>query len=518
MNTNQNIQKVKELVEKVRDRMEEAPNEAIEYLAECDRIIESMPDDTAKGMLIAMVYQYYIQLEQMGYSDNGYIKVLEISEKVEGLRDIAVLNSNLGLIYSRKGNLNRSLEHFTNALEYFEKNEEKPMLAQLYNNIGVIHSNKLEFDRALDFMMKALKIREELGDKGDLCDINVNIGNLYNRIANPEMAVEYFQQALRFCDEANNNTICGIYSNLCQSYMMLARTEDALSNGLKALELYDEMEDSHPKADLLNNMGNLYFNLHDYARARNFYQKAIDMNRVNDEKWGIANALTSMANSEIFLRQFDNALTHLMESRVIAEEIAALDILFANHQNTFFLYMNFADHEKENYLKRSGYLQKALEEQSALLELRERISTVEKTRALAEMDKKYESEKKAKEAEIYRLKNVELAAAYEQLKSAQNEIIKLERTTSVSAMAVTANHEINQPLTVLQGNLDLLEIQLSGDQDTMKYLEKARQAAQKIRDIVARYKDIENYRFADYSKKTKMVVLEDKKPEDMPSE
>ncbi len=514
MNANKNIQRVKELVGKVRDIMNEKPDEALECLSECDKIIDSMPDNTAKGMLIAMVYQYYLQLDQMGYSDGGYSKVLEISGKVEGLRDIAVLNSNLGLIYSRKGNLSRSLEHFMNALEYFEKHEDKPMLAQLYNNIGVIYSNKLEFDRALEYMMKAVKIREQLDDMALLCDTYINIGNLYNRIGKPEMAIEYFQQALEACSETDTNAICGIYSNMCQASMMQGKMQDALDNGLKALDLYDKMEDSHPQASLLNNLGNLYYNLNDMAKAKLLYSRAVEQHRNDDEKWGTSNALTSMANCEIHMRQFDQALSNLMEARAIAEEIDAIDILYANHQNTFLLYMNFADHEKENYLKRSGYLHKALEEQSSLLKLRERISSEEKTRALAEMEKKYESEKKAKEAEIYRLKNVELAEAYEKLQSAQKEIIQLERSNSVSAMAVTANHEINQPLTVLQGNLDLLEIKLVNCTDSIKYLEKARGAAQKIRDIVVRYKDIENYRFGDYSKNTKMVILEDKKDDE----
>ncbi len=511
MQTKQNTEEVKKLVALVREKMHSSPEEALEYLAECDQIIESMPDNAAKGMLIALVYQYYLHLDHLGEAERGYNMGLELSEKMGELRDVAILNSNLGLIYSRKGNLNRSLDHFMNALDYFEQHDDKMMQAQLYNNIGVLYSNKLEFDRALDFMMKAMNIREEIDDQVNLCDTAINIGNLYTRIGKPEMAIEYFRYALDYCPEDDVNRVCSIYSNLCQTNMMVAKSQEALDYGLKALDLYDRIGDAKPQASLMNNLGNLYYNLRDFIHAKEFYQRAIDQYSQKNEPWGTANALTSMANSEIRLLQYDLALTHLLQARTIAEEIDAIDILYLNHQNSFLLYMSLADSEKENHLKRSGYLKKALDEQSALLALRERISSEEKTRALAEMELKYDSEKKSKEAEIYRLKNVELAEAYEKLKSAQDEIIQLERSNSVSAMAVTANHQINQPLTVLQGNLDLLEIQLAGNHDAMKFLERARQAAQKIRDIVVSYKDIESYRFEKYSEKTQMVVIDKKK-------
>ena len=44
-----------------------------------------------------------------------------------------------------------------------------------------------------------------------------------------------------------------------------------------------------------------------------------------------------------------------------------------------------------------------------------------------------------------------------ELRKAQKDMIKLEQKNALLAMAITANHEINQPLTVLQGNLELFQ-------------------------------------------------------------
>lgn len=47
-----------------------------------------------------------------------------------------------------------------------------------------------------------------------------------------------------------------------------------------------------------------------------------------------------------------------------------------------------------------------------------------------------------------------------ELKRNRTRILELERTNTVLAMALTASHELTQPLTSLKGNLDLLELEL----------------------------------------------------------
>lgn len=101
-----------------------------------------------------------------------------------------------------------------------------------------------------------------------------------------------------------------------------------------------------------------------------------------------------------------------------------------------------------------------------------------------------------------------------ELKKAQREIIKLEQKNAAMAMAVTANHEINQPLTVLQGNFDLFQNTLDRTNLTdkqQKFLTKMQQAMEKVQAILKKFKNSSSIHFENYLGNQKMVVFEEEK-------
>jgi len=101
------------------------------------------------------------------------------------------------------------------------------------------------------------------------------------------------------------------------------------------------------------------------------------------------------------------------------------------------------------------------------------------------------------------------------LKKTLERVIELERKNSVLAMIATTNHEINQPLTVLTGNLYLLkssfsEAQLSSDQK--KFMSKMDKATMEIKEILAKFRNAASMRFEKYTGDSQMIVFDDQHP------
>lgn len=98
------------------------------------------------------------------------------------------------------------------------------------------------------------------------------------------------------------------------------------------------------------------------------------------------------------------------------------------------------------------------------------------------------------------------------LRISSERILELERKNSILAMGTTTNHEINQPLTVLTGNLYLLmnslEAQTMTDEQR-ESIEKMNKAIMKIKDLLAKYQNASSARLANYAGKTKMIVFDD---------
>ena len=101
-----------------------------------------------------------------------------------------------------------------------------------------------------------------------------------------------------------------------------------------------------------------------------------------------------------------------------------------------------------------------------------------------------------------------LAESYLQLKNAQDEILKLERETTALAMAVTANHEINQPLMVIKANLDMLILKIDPNNVGTyidKYMQRIDESVDRISSILDKFKKTQEVEFNDYGGNTTMV-------------
>ncbi len=104
----------------------------------------------------------------------------------------------------------------------------------------------------------------------------------------------------------------------------------------------------------------------------------------------------------------------------------------------------------------------------------------------------------------------DLKESYEKLENAQEEIIQLERKTSAMAMAVTANHEINQPLMIIKGNLEMLQMVLdkaSLDDHSVRFLTRINESVDRIQSILDRFKATSKIEFEAYTEGTTMIRL-----------
>lgn len=84
------------------------------------------------------------------------------------------------------------------------------------------------------------------------------------------------------------------------------------------------------------------------------------------------------------------------------------------------------------------------------------------------------------------------------LHQASEERLKAERMKAVSAMAVALNHEINNPLQVIQGNAQLLHVHPSLPPDVREKVQRIRQATETIAGLTHRIAALRDIVTVDY--------------------
>ncbi|MBD3333874.1 hypothetical protein GF356_13575 [candidate division GN15 bacterium] len=92
--------------------------------------------------------------------------------------------------------------------------------------------------------------------------------------------------------------------------------------------------------------------------------------------------------------------------------------------------------------------------------------------------------------------------------TADRELLDQERLAAVIEMAVTVNHEINNPLTAILGNVQLLLLKREDlDEELQGKLKTIEQSAMKIKDVTQRLMKLNSTRSTSYNGDTRMLDL-----------
>lgn len=96
-------------------------------------------------------------------------------------------------------------------------------------------------------------------------------------------------------------------------------------------------------------------------------------------------------------------------------------------------------------------------------------------------------------------KNTDLVNAQKEIKKQQKKIIEMERYQVLGQVAASINHEINNPLTTIIGNIELILMTDTGlDEKTRKKLAVANDEARRIAKIVEKLRDVKKVVVEDY--------------------
>ena len=106
----------------------------------------------------------------------------------------------------------------------------------------------------------------------------------------------------------------------------------------------------------------------------------------------------------------------------------------------------------------------------------------------------------------------EMQKSYRELMDSQEELVEREKKSALKALSTNATHEMSQPLTVIQGYLDMLIESLEMDSLTQiqkKYLTRIQEGLNKLIAIIARFTKYSHVYLTDEGP-NKMLSLDEK--------
>lgn len=336
---------------------------------------------------------YWNQYDNRNALDN-HLKALKIREEIGDKKGIADSHNNIGLIYWNQGDYQKAMENYWKALKIREEIGDKKGKADSYYNIGVIYENQGNYKDALINHLKALKIGEEIGNKKRIADSYNNIGVIHFHQGNYEKALDNYFKSLKIRQEIGDKSgMTGSYNNIGNIYFSKNNYERALDNFLNSLKIQKEIKDKRGMAISYSNIGSVYEKQKNYEKALSNSLTSLKIQQEIGDKLGIAASYNNIGAIYIKQGKFEKSYNYLNQGLILFKEIGSK----SNIKDSYSVLSELFD--KEGDYKQAYYYHKLYSD------IKDSLLNDQSAKQIAELQIKYETEKKEKENQLLEQKN-----------------------------------------------------------------------------------------------------------------
>jgi two-component sensor histidine kinase len=340
---------------------------------------------TQKELAIALEQLGIVYLDLRNYdtSMNYFNRELQIDDQLLDSTAISACLNNIGLIYYNRGEYTNSITNYRRSLEIKKLLHDANAVAQSQVNIGIAYKEQGTYDLALENLLQAARYFEKNKSSMELASCYTTIGNTQNELGYPEKGLTYHFNALKIWQQAGYKIgIASSLTNIGNTYKLCHKYDEATNYLNQSLKIKEDIGDKVLIASSLDLLGEVCFLQNDFTRAENYYDQSIRIKREMEDPKGTAITLNNLGELYLQWKKYDLALTNLDEARSLSTAIGAKTVLLNNYEITI------------KVMREKGDFTKALFYYDAYTTLKDSLLNEQKTKALTELQVKYETEKK----------------------------------------------------------------------------------------------------------------------------
>jgi tetratricopeptide (TPR) repeat protein len=175
-------------------------------------------------------------------------------ESILGIRGLATVYMNIGIMYKELDTLEQALDNFNQALEYYISLDDKTGIAATQRNIGNVYMEQGRYQDALSSVQTSLEHYREIGQRKEEAEDLKNLGKIHYRMKNYSQALEYMNQSLVISRELDlKREMFDVYRDKSNVYRDMGDFRPALEN----YELYTSLKDSSIREENLNQISEM---------------------------------------------------------------------------------------------------------------------------------------------------------------------------------------------------------------------------------------------------------------------
>ena len=298
---------------------------------------------------------------------------------------LAIAFTALGDVYQYKTQLDSSLFYHQQALATRELEKDTLAIAESYNKIGMVYDAQGDFINAVKQYFKALKFYEKKQAIEKTAKMLVNIGMVYKVQKEYKKAYFYYKRAneiyIKLKSEFGTTVTAG---NLGAILIHFKSYQKSLQYSMQAKKGYETLGLKKSIAYSLSNIAVVYDSLQKFEKANTYYRESIALHEEFANNSEIANISNTYSNCLIKQKKFEESIIYAQKA-----------LQFTNGDEVLFIEVN-ALHNLAKAYGKLGAFEKAYYYSNLYNKAMDRLSKAEKTKAVFEIEAKYENEKKSK--------------------------------------------------------------------------------------------------------------------------
>jgi signal transduction histidine kinase len=348
-------------------------------------------------------------------------------------------------------NLEQAIDQLTRSEEMFDRMDDIDGKLLVLGGLSMAHRSLGNYDLAFEGAFTGLRLIHARGDKSMEAWWNNGLGGGFHESGDFVRALQYHREALRLFREVGHKIgEARALTGIGTVHVSRNELEEGLRIHLQSLELYREADNRLGEARALNDLGEIYHRQGKLELAVEHHQNSLALREAIGNRQAQCTSLINLGRVELERRDTESALEHLHRALELATEIGSKPRLYQSHEAL----------SQAHALK--GEHADALEHHRHFHAIKEEISGDVAASRIKNLEIQFEVEKSQKEAEIERLRSVELKEKNEQLQSLlaelkemQGRLVHSEKLAALANLVAGVVHELNTPVGALQSSSDL---------------------------------------------------------------
>ncbi len=360
----------------------------------------------------------------------------------KGMAD-AWLNIGWSMYYLSR--LPESFDAFMNAQRLYKENGDVTGICRVLNAFGVYYHSVFTLDKAIDYYTQSLETAKANGLADRELIAMTNLGELCLELGNPQEALDYLVPAYdRMSGFLGPSNVADCLRNIGEAFLAMDNTVLAAEFTEKSYAVALSGNETIHATDSIDTLARVSIAKGDLAAAEDWISKGLALADETGNLSQRASLLIVRGSALNDLGRAERALEALLEAERLCDGIMLKSKLFKAHEQ-----MSRACEAMGDYRRALFYFKR-------FADFRAQVQHEDTVNKLRNIQTQSENERAQQEAEIYRLRNIDLKEKSEALEESNRQI------TSISAIGrrITASLDFD---TVIQTVYDCLKPYLEMD-------------------------------------------------------